>query len=107
MLGYVWIATIEPVNKAIVVGIRISFERNMLIAEQFLKKGLVKKYGKHPLTFYDGRTWYPQACNFLKITHHLHSSYEKSIIIERTIQYIKDRTEMFDDYFPCRKDNCK
>jgi aerobic-type carbon monoxide dehydrogenase small subunit (CoxS/CutS family) len=25
-----------------------------------------------------------------------------------TIQYIKNRTECFDDYFPCRKDNdCK
>ncbi len=24
-----------------------------------------------------------------------------------TIQYLKDRTECFDDYFPCRKDNCK
>jgi putative transposase len=36
-----------------------------------------------------------------------HSSYEKSII-ERTIQYIKDRTkECFDDYFPCRKKKCK
>ena len=32
-----------------------------------------------------------------------HSYYEKSIIIERTIQYIK---ECFDDYFPCQKDNC-
>jgi hypothetical protein len=27
--------------------------------------------------------------------------------IERTMQYIKDRTECFDDYFPCRKKNCK
>ncbi len=27
--------------------------------------------------------------------------------IERTIQYIKDRTECFDDYFPCRKKKCK
>jgi hypothetical protein len=27
--------------------------------------------------------------------------------IERTMQYIKDRTESFDDYFPCRKKNCK
>jgi transposase-like protein len=53
MLGYVWVA-IEPVNKVIIVGIRISFERNMLIAEQFLK-GLVKKYGKHSSTFY--RWW--------------------------------------------------
>jgi putative transposase len=42
--------------------------------------------------------WYPQACQFLKIEHHLHSPFEKSII-ERTIQYIKDRTENFDIIF--------
>jgi len=23
------------------------------------------------------------------------------------MQYIKDRTESFDDYFPCKKNNCK
>jgi putative transposase len=100
--AWLWVA-IGPVNK-VILGIRVSFERNILTAEQFLKS-LVKEYGKHPLST-DGGTWYPQACNFLKITHHLHSAYEKSII-ERTIQYIKDRTESFDDYFPCRKDNCK
>jgi putative transposase len=53
--------------------------------------------------------WYPQACQacqFLKLEHHLHSPFEKSTI-ERTIQYIKDRTENFDDYFPCRLKNCK
>jgi len=28
--------------------------------------------------------------------------------MERTIHYIKDRTECINDYFPCRKDNdCK
>ena len=27
--------------------------------------------------------------------------------IERTMQCIKDRTESFDDDFPCRKKNCK
>jgi hypothetical protein len=44
---------------------------------------------------------------FLDIEHHIHSIYEKNII-ERTIQYIKDRTESFDDYFPSRKEmNCK
>lgn len=32
-----------------------------------------------------------QACQFLKLKHHLHSSFEKSIIIERTMQYIEDR----------------
>jgi putative transposase len=50
---------------------------------------------------------HPQACKFLKLEHHLHSSFEKSIIIERTIQYVKDRTECFDDYFPCRKNKCR
>jgi putative transposase len=54
----------------------------------------------------DGGTWYPQACDFLKLQHHIHSSLEKSLI-ERTIQYIKDRTESFDDYFPYRKEKCK
>jgi len=39
----------------------------------------------------DGGTWYPQACQFLKLNHHLHSPFEKSII-ERTMQYVKDRT---------------
>jgi putative transposase len=27
-------------------------------------------------------------------------------IMERAIQYIKDRTECFDDYFPYNKDDC-
>ncbi|MGN6624530.1 MAG: hypothetical protein ACTHKK_10345 [Candidatus Nitrosocosmicus sp.] len=67
---------------------------------------LINKYGKqHPVST-DGGMWYPQACKFLKVKHHFHSSFEKSII-ERTVQYIKDRTECFDDYFPCkRKKNC-
>ena len=49
-------------------------------------------------------TWYhPQACKFLKLKHHTHSSYERSII-EQTIQYIKKcRTESFDDYSHAKK----
>ncbi len=76
----------------------------MLIAERFLS-GIVKIHGKHPLST-DGGTWYPMACRFLGLKHHLYSYLEKSII-ERTIQYIKDRTESFDDYFPCREENYK
>ena len=76
----------------------------MFIAERFLSN-LVKDYGNHPVST-DGGTWYPQACEFLKMDHHIHSSLEKSLI-ERKMQYIKDRTEIFDDYFPCRKQNCK
>jgi putative transposase len=66
-----------------------------------ISKLIDKRYGKHRLST-DGGTCYPQACKFLKLRHHLHSTYEKSII-ERTVQYVKDRTECFDDYFPYRK----
>ena len=99
---WLWIA-IENDNREI-LQISISKERNMFVAERFISN-LVKRYGEHPVST-DGGTWYPRACRFLRLQHHIHSSYEKSII-ERTIQYIKDRTEGFDDYFPCRKNKCK
>ena len=76
----------------------------MFVAERFISD-VVEEHGKHPIST-DGGTWYPQACRFLKLTHHIHSSYEKSLI-ERTMHHIKDRTECFDDYFPCRKKKCK
>jgi putative transposase len=44
---WIWVA-IEPNNKTI-LGIHISIERNMFIAERFLQ-GLVKEYGKHPIS---------------------------------------------------------
>ena len=60
----------------------------MLITERFLSH-IVKEYGQHPVSTDDGGTWYPpQACQFLKLRHHIHSSYEKSLV-ERTMQYIK------------------
>jgi hypothetical protein len=65
---------------------------------------LVRRYGKHPLST-DGGTWYQYACKSAKIKHHLHSFHDRSII-ERTVQYFKDRTECFDDHFPCTKQNC-
>jgi transposase-like protein len=103
---YVWLwVIIEPKDKEI-LSITISKDRNMLVAEKFLSK-VVEKYGSHPVSTDGERTWYPpQACRFLKLQHHIHSPMEKSAI-ERTMQYIKDRIENFDDYFPCRKKNCK
>ena len=101
---YIWLwVAIEPINRQI-LALSISKERNMFVAERFFLD-LVKNYGKHPVST-DGGTWYPQACRFLKLNHHLHSPFEKSLI-ERTMQYVKDRTESFDDYFPCRLKNCK
>ena len=75
-----------------ILGNYISSERNMLIAERFLNS-LINKYGKHNIST-DGGTWYPQACKFLKLKHHIHSSNEKSLI-ERAIQYIKGQNGMF------------
>ena len=70
------------------------------MTESFLDS-LIKIYGKH-IVYSDGGTWYPEACISLGLEHRLHSPYEKSIV-ERTIEYLKDRTEIFDDYYPCRE----
>jgi putative transposase len=101
---YIWLGVaIESETKEI-VELSIFKERNMFVAERFLSN-VVENYGKHAVST-DGGTWYPQPCKFLKLDHHIHSSYEKSPI-ERTMQYIEGRTECFDDYFTCRKKNCK
>ena len=50
------------------------------------------------LLYSEGGTWYPEACISLGLKHRLHSSYEKSIV-EKTVEYLKDRTEAFNDYY--------
>ena len=53
--------SIEPIDRIIVLGIRISFERKkMLVAEQFIQR-LATEYGKHPVRTDGGGTWYPSA----------------------------------------------
>jgi len=93
---------IEPIHRS-VLGIYISDERNMIIAEKFIRS-LVEKYGRHTV-YTDGGTWYDEACNILKLKHYLHSSIEKSLM-ERVNQYFKDRIESFDDYYPCIGNEC-
>ena len=79
---WLWIC-IEPIHSS-VLGIYISEERNMFVAENF-RGSLVDRYGKHTV-YFDGRTWYPQACTFLHLKHRLHSHLEKCLI-ERVMQY--------------------
>jgi putative transposase len=46
---YVWLwVAIQPTVKTI-LGIRISIERNMLVAEQFIQS-LIRRYGKHNIS---------------------------------------------------------
>ncbi len=82
---FIWIwVPIESKHRQI-LHMDISFERTMLIAERFIES-LIDKCGKHPIsTDIDIRYYPPQACQFLKIKHHIHFFYEKSII-EMTIQ---------------------
>jgi hypothetical protein len=64
---------------------------------------LATEYGKHPVRTDSGGTWYPQACKFLRLDHHhLHSSFEKSII-ERTNQYIKIELKVLTTIFLVEK----
>ena len=68
---WLWIA-IESKSKSI-LDMRISLERSILVAEQFLQE-LIKKYGKNPVSTDGGGTWYlSQTCRFLKLRHHTHS----------------------------------
>ena len=41
-----------------------------------------------------------EACNVLRLKHYFHSPFQKSLM-ERVNRSFKDRTESFDDYYPC------
>ncbi len=56
-----------------------------MFAKERILSNIAEEYGIHSISLVGG-TWYPQACQFLKINHHPHSYFEKSLI-ERTMQY--------------------
>jgi putative transposase len=83
----------------------------MFVAENFIRS-LVDKYGRH-IQFIQMKVVLGTHTGMYFSTskkHRLHSPLEKSLI-ERIMQYYKDRTECFeDDYYPCtskkKKKNC-
>ena len=48
---------------------------------------------------------YMDACKWLRFKHQVYGTEPKNIM-ERFIQKIKDRTEYFDDHFPCKSESC-
>jgi hypothetical protein len=44
-----------------------------------------------------------EACKWLRLKHEVYDTELKMNKMERFIQKIKDRTERYDDYFPCMK----
>lgn len=81
----------------------LSRERTIFVCYQFFKQ-LRNRYGRKPI-FTDGAPWYNDACRWLRLKHQIYGIEMKNVM-ERFIQHIKDRTECFDDHFPCRKENC-
>jgi hypothetical protein len=52
--------------------------------------------------------WYNTVCRrWFRLKHDVYGTELKKNLMERFIQYLKDRTdEFFDDHFPCRKEGC-
>jgi putative transposase len=98
---WLWVAY-EP-NLDVCLMMHLSRERTILVCYQFFKQ-LRKRYGRKPI-FTDGAYWYNTACRWLRLPHQMYSTELKNMM-ERFIQHIKDRTECFDDHFPCRKPDC-
>ena len=98
---WLWIAYEPALNTCLMM--HLSRERTILVCYQFLKQ-LQKRYGRKPI-FTDGALWYNEACRWLRLQHRVYGTALKNLM-ERFIQNIKDRTECFDDHFPCRKVDC-
>ena len=94
---WLWIAY-EP-NLDACLMMHLSRERTIFVCYRFFKQ-LLNRYGRKPI-FTDCAQWYNDACRWLRLDHRVYGTELKNIM-ERFIQHIKDRTECFDDYFPCR-----
>jgi putative transposase len=102
---WLWIAYEPKLNVCLMM--HLSRERTIFFVcyQQFFKR-LRSRYGRKPI-FTDGALWYDDdACKWLlRLKHQVYGTELKNLM-ERFIQQIKDRTECFDDYFPCRKPDC-
>ena len=98
---WLWIAYEPALNSCLMM--HLSRERTLLVCYRFFKQ-LRNRYGRKPI-FTDGAAWYNDACNWLRLQHYVYGTSLKNLM-ERFIEQIKDRTECFDDYFPCHRQNC-
>jgi putative transposase len=101
---WLWVAY-EP-NLNVCLMMHLSRERTIFfVCYQFLKQ-LRSRYGRKPILT-DGALGYYEACKWLRLPHQVYGTKLKNLM-ERFIQHMKDRTECFDDHFPCRKkkENC-
>jgi hypothetical protein len=57
------------------------------------------------VAYTDGARWYGDACRWPRMPHYVYGKQWKKMI-DRFIPLVKDRTEYFDDHFPCRRAGC-
>ena len=98
-----WLRVAYEPNMNVCLMIHLSRERTIFVCYQFFRQ-LRHDYGKKSV-FTDGARWYNIACRWLRLPHQMYGTELKNVM-ERFIQHIKDRTECFDDHFPCRKPDC-
>jgi putative transposase len=99
--AWVWVA-FEPGLRCF-LAFRISYNQSVLDAYLFLRE-VRSRYGLKPI-WTDDANWYPDACKWARLEHHVYGQDLKNLI-ERMNQSLKDRLENFDDLFPCFKENC-
>lgn len=102
--GWLFVAY-EPFSNRI-LGLYFAWNHSSIAVEMFLKD-LIRKYGKHQV-WTDGADWYALACQSMNLKHHIymHESWLWRVM-ERQMEKLKDRTESFDDLFPCRSHGLK
>ena len=71
--------------------------RNMILAGLFLRS-LIRIYGRR-VVYSDGGTCVSWSMHILRTRAQITFTIWKEYIVERTIQYMQDRTESFDDYY--------
>jgi transposase-like protein len=93
----------EPILRRIVY---MSFfeAANIFAALTFMKR-VKALYRSRMKILTDGAQYYRTACKFLNLEHDVYGLRLRNLM-ERIVQYVKDRTRDFDDYIPCRRGRC-
>jgi putative transposase len=87
-----------------IVYMRLFEAANILTALTFMKK-IKALYRSRMKILKDGAQYYRTACRFLSLDHDVYGLKARNLM-ERIVQYVKDRTRDFDDYIPCRRRKC-
>jgi len=80
----------EPIKK-LFLAFHISHQGNTIDAYLFIEE-LVRRYGRNKPIWTDEGTWYPEACRWLGMEHHVYPIGWKNFM-ERLNQTFKDRSE--------------